>query len=347
MEKLHIKNYSEYLKSLKKDFRFVKNMPSDGELRSFISKYNLYSDWKIDKDDVRQDITCQILNYKISDKQRKSIISYKEYFIKLKEVFGIPKFMPEDSEIEDFITDYGLDKNWGINVKDVYEDLEKIISGKYDEFYKDSVHEKKLSVYKLRQQLYSTTSSTQRRIPARNLSFSSTLKNISCNSEETLQKTARLKSSVMNGLSSKSAKQKAVTRSEKKKPKFEKIILIDGDNHFDEGQKGIENAPKNIKIKAFFVQLGAWKNFNKKYGHKSNVSSKLVAPGKQAVDKQIQAEVEQYLKKEIQDITIVSQDNDFKKFIDKVEKNNNFRNKISETKSVAEKLKMDKKRKNL
>lgn len=329
-----------------KDFRIVKNMPSDGELRSFISKYNLYSDWKIDKDDVRQDITCQILNYKISDKQRKSIISYKEYFIKLKEVFGIPKFMPEDSEIEDFITDYGLDKNWGINVKDVYEDLEKIISGKYDEFYKDSVHEKKLSVYKLRQQLYSTTSSTQRRIPARNLSFSSTLKNISCNSEETLQKTARLKSSVMNGLSSKSAKQKAVTQPEKKIPKLEKTIFIDGDNNINEGQKGIENTSKDVTIIAFFSQLGAQKKFDMKYRHKHNVSSIFVPPGNQAVDNRIKTKVGQLLKKKNQDITIVSQDTDFKKYIDK-KRNNNLKNKISVTKSVAEKLKIDKNRKNL
>lgn len=328
-------------------------MPSDDEMRTFISKYNLYSDWKIVIDDVKQDITCQILNSKISIKQKnivkqkKSILSYKEYLIKLKDVFGIPKFMPEDSEIKDFITDYGLNKNWGITVKDVSEDLEKIISGKNDELYKDSVHEKKLSVYKPIQQLYYTTSSTQRRISARNLSSSSTLKNISCNSEDTLQKTAKLKASVKNNLQLKPAEQKTVSRSEKRKPNFEKIILIDGDNHFDEGQKGIENAPKNIKIKVFFVQPGAYKKFNKKYGNRRNVSSKLVAPGKQAVDKQIQAEIEQYLKKENQDITIVSQDNDFNKFINKVKKNNNFQNKILVTKSVAEKLKIDKNRKNL
>lgn len=322
-------------------------MPSDGELRFFISKYNLYSDWKIDKDDVRLDITCQILNSKILDKQKKSILSYKEYLIKLKDVFGIPKLMPEDSEIEDFITDFGLEKKWGITVKDVSEDLEKIISGKYDELYEDAVREKKPSVYKTMQQSYNTSSSIQRRVSVRKPSSSSVLKNISYNSKDTLQKTAKLKASVKNNLPLKPAEQKAVSRSEKRKPNSEKIILIDGDNHFDEGQKGIENAPKNIKIKVFFVQPGAYKKFKKKYGNRSNVSSKLVTPGKQAVDKQIQAEIEQYLKKENQDITIVSQDNDFNKFINKVKKNNNFQNKILVTKSVAEKLKIDKNRKNL
>ena len=346
LDKLHIKNYGEYLKKLEKDFCVVTNMPSDGELRSFISKYNLYSDWKIDKDDVRQDITCQILNSKISDKQKKSILSYKEYLIKLKDVFGFPKLMPEDSEIEDFITEYQLEKSWGITVKDVSEDLEKFVSGEYDELYKDAMHKTKPSVYKPKQQSCTVSSSIQRRASVRKPSYSSTLKNISYNSEDAPQKIAKPKGLVTNSLSLKPSKQKVEIRPEKKKPKLEKTIFIDGDNHFDEGQKGIESAPKNIKIKVFFAQPGAQINFNKKFGHRRNVSSKLVAPGKQAVDKEIKAEVERYLKKGNQDITIVSQDKGFKKFIDK-KRNNNLKNTISMAKSVAEKLEMDKKRKNL
>ena len=294
MAGLYVKNYGEYLRCLKKNFSDAKQIPSDGEMRSFISRYNLYLDWEIVIADVRQDICFQILHSKTTADKQKRISSYKEYLVKLKDVFGIPKIMPEDSEIEDFISEFELEKNWGITEKDVSEDLEKIVSGKYDALYKEAIHKPKTSVQK------------------------------------PVKPNPLRKSSIP-----KPVKQK---HSEKKKTNLQVTIFIDGDNHLDEGQKGIEHTTKDTKVRAIFSQEGAKKKFDKAHGFRSNVSSKLVTPGDQAVDNQIKTEVGQLLKKGNQDITIVSQDTGFAKYRDR-KKSNKLGNKISTAKSVGERLK--------
>lgn len=118
----------------------------------------------------------------------------------------------------------------------------------------------------------------------------------------------------------------------KKKTKS-KTIFIDGDNHIDEGQKGIECTSKDIKIIAVFSQGGAKNKFDKKYVHKPNVSSKLVEPGSQAVDNKIKTEVGSLLKKGNQDIGIVSQDKGFAEFVRR-KRNKKLDNYISTYKSV-------------
>ena len=62
MGRLHVKNYNEYLKRLKENFNGIRQQLSDEEVHSFISEYNLDSDWKINMADVRQDILFQILS---------------------------------------------------------------------------------------------------------------------------------------------------------------------------------------------------------------------------------------------------------------------------------------------
>lgn len=100
MGRLHVKNYNEYLKRLKENFNGIRQQLSDEEVHSFISEYNLDSDWKINMADVRQDILFQILSPKSTIGKQKKISSYKEYLIKLKAVFDIPEVMPKDFEIK-------------------------------------------------------------------------------------------------------------------------------------------------------------------------------------------------------------------------------------------------------
>ena len=98
-------------------------------------------------------------------------------------------------------------------------------------------------------------------------------------------------------------------------------ILIDGDNHFDEGRKGLENESE-AKVLAFFSQPGAKKKFDKEYGGKPNISSKLVPPGDQAVDNQIKAMAGQLVKEPDQKVSIISQDKGFQKFAAKKNQHN-------------------------
>lgn len=317
MEELHVKNYGEYLKRLKESFSDAKQMPSNEKVHCFISKYNLDSDWKILIVEVKQDILFQILNSKTTANKQKRILSYKEYLIKLKDAFGIPKVMQEDSKIKDFISEFALEKNWGITVKDVSEDLEKFISGKYDELYRDAIYEPK------------PKSSVQKPVRQSDTYVPPVQKTVSGSRLTGPPKNLLKKSSV-----SKSVKEHG---QKKEEPELQKTIFIDGDNHIDVGQKGIECTSKDIEVRAFFSQSGAKEKFDKKYGDRPNVSSKLVSPGSQAVDNQIKTEAGRLLKKENQDVVFVSYDSDFKEYADK--KNNKSQNRISVVKSVGEALK--------
>ena len=120
------------------------------------------------------------------------------------------------------------------------------------------------------------------------------------------------------------------------------MILVDGDNHINEAVRGIEHTTKNTSVRAIFSQPGAKRKFDEKYGKLSNVSSRLVLPGNQAVDNQIKAEAGQLLKKEKHKITIVSRDKGFADFANK-KKDKKSKNKISTAKSVQEAMKKNKK----
>lgn len=260
MEELHVKNYGEYLNRLKESFGGAKSMPDDKEVHRFISRYNLDSDWKILIVEVRQDILIKVLNSKTTANKQKCILSYKEYLIKLKDAFGIPKVMPEDSKIKDFISEFGLEKNWGITVKDVSEDLEKFISGKYEELYRDAIHESmpKPSVQKPVRQSYTYVPSVQKTVSVSGLTgplistdISFGYDYISADVQLTLTKPKNIlkKSSL-----SKSVREEYGQKKEESKSK--KTIYIDGDNHIDEGQKGIERISEDIEVIAYFSQSG-------------------------------------------------------------------------------------------
>ena len=144
LNEFHVKNYEEYIRRLKQTFADIEKMPSNMEMESFISEYNLDLDWKIVTGDVRKDIISEILNAKSKNHlsgRKKRISSYKEYLFVLKAKFGIPQKMPDKSEIECFISEYDLEGDWGITVKDIFKDFENIIDGKYDEMYKDAIQD--------------------------------------------------------------------------------------------------------------------------------------------------------------------------------------------------------------
>ena len=94
----------EYQKRLKEFFSGIKEMPSSEEVQSFIDKYNLFIDWQIIILDVKKDISSLMLK-NITGKS-KSISSYKQYLVKLKESFGSLDEMPSRKQIEEFIEEY-------------------------------------------------------------------------------------------------------------------------------------------------------------------------------------------------------------------------------------------------
>lgn len=141
-----INNYIEYQKRLKEFFSGIKEMPSSEEVQSFIDKYNLFIDWQIIIHDVKKDISSLMLK-NITGKS-KSISSYKQYLVKLKESFGSLDEMPSRKQIEEFIEEYNLGKSWGIVEEDVVKDLEEIINGKYDDMLKDSAYVHDITVKK-------------------------------------------------------------------------------------------------------------------------------------------------------------------------------------------------------
>ncbi len=141
-----INNYIEYQKRLKEFFSGIKEMPSSEEVQSFIDKYNLFIDWQIIILDIKKDISSLMLK-NITGKS-KSISSYKQYLVKLKESFGSLDEMPSQKQIEEFIEEYNLGKSWGIVEEDVVKDLEEIINGKYDDMLKDSAYVHDITVKK-------------------------------------------------------------------------------------------------------------------------------------------------------------------------------------------------------
>ena len=113
---------------------------------------------------------------------------------------------------------------------------------------------------------------------------------------------------------------------------IKKIILVDGDNHIREGEKGIHNIPKNQEVKVYFSQEGAKSKFDKRTKNRTNVSSYYVKPGNQAVDNRIKSEAGQRYSNG-ESVYIVSQDKGFSKF---AKKKDNAGKKIHAVKSVID-----------
>ena len=338
-----INNYIEYQKRLKEFFSGIKEMPSSEEVQSFIDKYNLFIDWQIIILDVKKDISSLMLK-NITGKS-KSISSYKQYLVKLKESFGSLDEMPSRKQIEEFIEEYNLGKSWGIVEEDVVKDLEEIINGKYDDMLKDSAYVHDITVKKT-----VTKSSINPYSPSVNRSTQEIT--FQLNSSSNIDY-GRLYGHTYNS-SSVSVKLPNILKEEKRKgsnkvnktkknrkkfqPQRKQTIFIDGDNHIKEAQKGIEHTTKNTTVRAIFSQVGAKCKFDRKYQNRPNVSSKLVSPGDQAVDNQIKAEAGQLLKRGNQEVTFVSHDRGFDKY--KNRKNDrSSANRITTVKSVKDKLK--------
>lgn len=311
-------------------------MPEQSEVQSFIDTYSLFDDWKIIASDVKQDIRALILQPKVykSSPKKKRISSYKQYLEKLHDTFGIPESMPEASRISEFIDEYELFRVWGITETDVSKDLQSFIDGKYDEMHKDAT-----PVYKPISRVISkprptTTVKHQTTYPTysyytpqpRVYTPPVVRKEIPKRKETTTPKMLEVKKPAV-----------------KAKSETQETIFLDGDNHFNEGQKGIERLPKIIKVRAVFSQPGAKMKFDRKYGSRPNVSSKLVKPGDQAVDNQIKAEAGQLLKQGNQKITFVSQDKDFVEYRDR-KKNGKNGNHITVAKSVKDRNSKNKKK---
>jgi len=326
-----VKSYTEYTKLLKAAFDGCEKMPEQRDIQLFIDSNSLYDDWKILVSDVSQDIRTLILKPKAynGSPKKKRISSYKQYLEKLHETFGIPETMPESSQILTFIDEYELFRVWGITEEDVSKDLQSFIDGKYEEMYKDTtpVYKPVTSVVIKSRPIAPVTSHKAYPIPSytyipqtRVYSPPATKHEIQKSEEKPKQR--------------KSVGRKPAVKVNAKQEKQETIFL-DGDNHFKEGQKGIERLSKKTKVRAVFSQPGAKRKFDNKYGNRPNVSSKLVEPGNQAVDNQIKAEAGQLLKKGNQDITFVSHDSDFSEYRDR-KKNRRDGNSITVVKSVKD-----------
>lgn len=322
---IRIRNYKEYLIVLKRSFGDCNQIPSNSDIYEFIDEYKLKKDWGIVKSDVIKDIRSQILNKKIDKKQvnekeriKKTISTYEEYSSELEHFFGKIKEMPSDSKVLEFIDLYSLGEVWNIEPEDVKTDLKDLVE-KNNKKTNDSVPN-----------ISSSKSPTLTSNYYSNYALRTNIYTPSYDYEaKEIQKRKQ--------------PSKSKRKNNKSESEAEETIFIDGDNHFDEGQKGIERTSKNTKVRAIFSQPGAKRKFDKKYGQRPNVSSRLVKPGNQAVDNQIKTEAGQILKKGNQKVTLVSQDKGFEEYA-KRKNNSNNGNKISVAKSVKEKINKSKKK---
>ena len=249
MKERCVKSYRQYLKKLKERFGEIKQMPSDDDVRAFIKQYDLDKDWQIVVSEVKADISRLI---------PKKISTYKGYLEKLREEFGIPDTMPDISRIESFLEEYKLEKIYGIKADDVRKDLESFTAGNYNDMIMDAVQDYKPSVKRYVSQPYKPVSTIH--TPTHTIS-------VLPKPSQPKQK-PQAQSNRQNIQKSESSKSKRNNQKSKGKErnakqiigKEQETILIDGDNHIDEGQKGIEHTAKDTKVRAFFSQEGAQKN---------------------------------------------------------------------------------------
>lgn len=329
-----VESYEEYLNKLKETFKDFDKMPLEPDIQSFISCYDLYDDWEIDSSDIQQDLRDIILmpELNLKSKDRKCITSYKHYLEKLRDRFGIPKEMPSTDLIVSFIDEYDLLRVWGISEEDVSKDLQSFIDGKYDEMYGRFLEIKTVVPIVPRQNANATSRGTYHTIQASVRSQEKNKVSISKPSKPEKSEATKPKQSARKTTSIKTKHEKQVT------------IFLDGDNHIKEGQKGIERLPENTRVMAIFSQKGAKRKFDNRYRGNSNVTSRLVKPGDQAVDNQIKAQVGQLLKKKNQDITIVSHDKGFVEFRDRKKKKQSGSSSLKVAKSVEAKYPRNKKK---
>ena len=340
MGMIHIGDYPEYLKALKDYFGDADRMPSDDDIYDFIEFNNLESDWNIVIEEVKKDITEFILKKRVlsRSKEAKRIIdSYDVYLEKLKDKFGIPESMPKSEDIRSFIEEYNLEKLRGITVEDVKKDIDGFIDGKYDEMYEEALRIKQSTVLKQAQSTISKSYSrsiTPKPIRSTVSNYNpETYRSYYTPSIKTYQKPSKPKKLPQTSQPKKDYN--TVQYNQNQKNESQEIFLVDGDNHIDEGVKGIEHTKKNTPVKAYFTQIGAKRKFDKKFAKRPNVTSEYVKPGPQAVDNKIIQEAERITKEENQKVTIISQDTGYKKIKGK-KKNGSS---ISTAKSVSEKQK--------
>ena len=330
-----IASYSEYEAQIKNAFGILNEMPSDEIIQSFIDEFNLFEDWQIIINEVKRDINSLIIKHKVD----KSISSYKEYLIQIKNTFGILDKMPQKKQIQEFIEEYNLGKQWGIVEEDISKDLEYIINGRYKDILKDSAaaynNQVNININNLSNIYFpSVNRSTQKRTFQKNPSF---YKKNKCMYEgERYSQSVSEKSSkipIKDNIHNFNKNRKNI---KKIKRQIKEIFLIDGDNHIKEAEKGIKNIPKDTRVRAFFSQEGAKRKFEKRHQGRANVSTKLVPPGNQAVDNQIKSEAGQEFKRGNPKIRIVSQDKGFDEYI-KRKNDRSSRSNITRIKSVRDK----------
>lgn len=343
---IHIDDYQEYLKVLKDYFDDADRMPSNDDIYDFIDDYNLESDWNVVIEEVKKDITEFILKKLVQSRPKDDnpiIDSYDVYLEKLKDKFGIPESMPKVEDIRSFIEEYNLEKLRGITVEHVKMDLDGFVDGRYDEMYEDALRMKQSTVSK---QAQSTISKPDSRSiapkPIRStVSFYNPETNCSyyTSSIKSYQQPSKPKKSPKSSQSKKDYNK--VHNKQNQGNELKETFLVDGDNHIDEGVKGIEHTKKDTPVKAFFTQIGAKRKFDNKFAKRPNVISEYVKPGPQAVDKKIIQEAKKITENKNQKVTIISQDTGYKKIKGK-KKNGSS---ISTAKSVSEKQKNNKNKK--
>lgn len=167
-----IKTYKEYLKQLK--ILVKKNnyrMLSDSDIISFIQTNSLDSNYSVTISDVKTDINAIISNHKqyirIHNQQRyqnskkktiptKTVKTYQQY-VKLLEtaIANNQGARLNNIQVNDFIHNNNLDRDWGITNIDVYKDMSDYFSRISPNTYvknvpvKDNISEKKdLQKYK-------------------------------------------------------------------------------------------------------------------------------------------------------------------------------------------------------
>lgn len=290
---------------------------------------------------------------------KKKINNYQEYQKRLKEFFSGINEMPSSEEVQSFIDEYDLFMDWQIIIPDVKKDISSLMLKKI------AGKSKFISSYKQYLLQLKKSFGIPNEMPSRKqiegfIEEYSLEKSWGIVEEDVVKDLEEIKNGKYDDMlkdstyinygrlyghthysPNVSVKLQNTPKEEKRKgsskiSKTKHIIFIDGDNHINEGQKGIEHTKKDIEVIAFFSQQGAKHKFDKKYQNRPNVSSKLVSPGDQAVDNQIKTVAGQILKKgKNQEITIVSHDNGFVQY--KNRKNDrNSGNRISVVKSVKE-----------
>ena len=263
---------------------------------------------------------------------RVHIKNYTEYLERIRDEFGKTEFMPCNAIIQGFISENHLYTDWGIVAEDVKKDIYKTILC-------DNNREKKTSrkgvitSYRIYLQKIRLEFGIPDRMPVDSsidsfvkgydldANWGITIEDVKADLCEMIAGNYDKMYSEAKEVASKTVISLPISVSsndyeQKRKchPEAEVTFLLDGDNHFDEGQKGVEHTSKYTPVKAFFAQRGAKDKFKKITTNRPNVMSKYVKPGNQAVDRKIIKEADKLLEKRNQIIIIVSQDKGYERY---------------------------------